>query len=499
MPSGMDYLRLSQGNAAGGIQQFSLGNVYEIGQQGEQLEAAQQKRRTLADIGLGYQAGGIEGAKDAAFRGGDVGTGLQLDQNQRAQIKEHLATLTDLAGKAEQARAPGQWDATLQQYERMGIKIPDAYRGEQGRVLAQTHAVDTMEKIKRELVQAQTQGTQASTDLHRAQTQAAGQKNALDEAIAAVVRGALPGNAQQGATTTAPVSPGNQPIPPTGGPRLQRMGDEAPPERAPNLIDAQTGRPQQQQGPQPTADMVDTPFGRMERQRATQLGGALAIAGKGDAGRMLTDAAGKEQLSKKARGEIDEKEINTSEFVARLNGIGAKFDPKYQQIENRIGYKWAEWMDSFKSGRASLTPEQRQDLAGFARFKQESLANLNQYIKEITGAAMTDAEARRIVAALPNPGQGVFDGDSPTVFQAKLQNALANAKMAVARYRHLRTNGFTGPIDQAGVTLEQMPGIINQRGAIIEQNLRQQNPNADARTIQIETEARLAREFGFAI
>ena len=316
---------------------------------------------------------------------------------------------------------------------------------------------------------------------------------------------------QEAPVSPSPVSP--LPTPPIGqtpvpgisvSPPVQRSGlhdgvmpggvtpaQFAPPQAAP----APASAPKQD-------DMVNTPWGRMTRERARKIGGAaLLIPGKEEMGKVLLEYAkgGPDALGKEARNEVDKKELNTGEYIARLNSIKTKFDPSFQHIENRLGLKWAEWMDSFKVGQKAVSPEQRQSLAKFSQYRQEALANMNQYIKEITGAAMTDAEAKRIIAALPNPGQGLFDGDSPTVFKAKLDNALKSAQLAVVRYRYLRGNGFTGPIDQSNFSLDNMQAVIEKRGAEVEQAIRQQMPKIDPQSLQGEVAARLRKEFGLDI
>lgn len=61
------------------------------------------------------------------------------------------------------------------------------------------------------------------------------------------------------------------------------------------------------------------------------------------------------------------------------------------------------------------------------------MQNLNQTIKDLTGAAMGVQEADRIIASLPNAGTDIFGGDSPTEFEAKLNNAVKQTKYALAR------------------------------------------------------------------
>jgi hypothetical protein len=345
---------------------------------------------------------------------------------------------------------------------------------------------------------------------------AAKAKRERDEAFMRSLQEATGQSPQGGApvppqSSLAPVPPvGQTPVPGiTVTPSIQRSsgaGEGVMPGGVTPAQFAPQAQPQQsQQRPAaPDQDVVNTPWGRMPREKARKLGGEAIMTGEPrylEMGKVLLEAAGQANagLGKEARNEVDKKELNTGEYIARLNSIKTKFDPSFQQIENRLGLKWAEWMDSFKAGQKAVSPEQRQSLAKFSQYRQEALANMNQYIKEITGAAMTDAEAKRIIAALPNPGQGLFDGDSPTVFKAKLDNALKSSQLAVVRYRYLRSNGFSGPIDQSNFSLDNMQAVIEKRGSEIEKGIRQQMPKIDPQSLQGEIAARLRQEFGLDI
>ena len=64
------------------------------------------------------------------------------------------------------------------------------------------------------------------------------------------------------------------------------------------------------------------------------------------------------------------------------------------------------------------------------------MRNLNQTIKDITGAAMAESEATRIEGTVPSLK------DSPTQFKTKLDDVLRNLKLAQARTRYILTKGF---------------------------------------------------------
>ena len=117
------------------------------------------------------------------------------------------------------------------------------------------------------------------------------------------------------------------------------------------------------------------------------------------------------------------------------------------------------------------------------------MQNLNQTIKDITGAAMGVQEAERIIATLPNAGADIFSGDSPTEFEAKLNNAITQTKYALARKQYSLRKG----LNWENTPLDKMPSIINSRGAEIakQYNLDPKKP-ADLQTINRQ----LAAEFG---
>jgi hypothetical protein len=139
----------------------------------------------------------------------------------------------------------------------------------------------------------------------------------------------------------------------------------------------------------------------------------------------------------------------------------------------------------------SLDPKDKAVLQGYSTYKQNSINNLNQTIKDLTGAAMGVQEAERIIAGAPNAGTGVFDGDSPSNFEAKLNNQIQQVQYALARKQYSLTKGLRWE----AIPLEKMPEIVNQRGKEIAKtyNLDPKKP-ADLTTIQRQ----LAAEFGIS-
>lgn len=289
----------------------------------------------------------------------------------------------------------------------------------------------------------------------------------LDQAIAGMLKGA-------GQPQAAPQQGGIQP---------QSFGGQ--PEQG-GIVPVQTGTAPQAAPDEP---MVTTPLGPMPKSKAAMMGLAFAANGKGDASKLFADP---NVFGKEAQNKLDEKMINTGEQISRLNSVAQRFDPNLLTYEGRFKGGWLGVVDAFKSGNKSMKPEDRKYLADFTAMRAESVNNLNSYIKEMTGAAMTEAEAKRLMMAMPNAGTGVFDGDSPTQFKTKLDVVVGQAKMAMARAQFAKANNKAWN----SIPLEQMPTIIQQRGAQLWREMRSQAPKASDQDLGVFVDQRMKQEFG---
>ena len=194
------------------------------------------------------------------------------------------------------------------------------------------------------------------------------------------------------------------------------------------------------------------------------------------------------QLDKTNKTKVQEQQLNTGDQIARLNNIQFSYRPEFLNIKFRAGQEWNSLKDKF----GQLPDAEKATLSNYSTYKQNSIQNLNLTIKELTGAAMGIQEADRIITSLPNPGTGVFDGDSPTQFESKLNNGIQQAKYALARKQYALKNG----LNWQDTPLDQMPAIINKRGEDIakQYKLNPKDPK-DRNTIRTQ----LAAEFGIAL
>lgn len=217
-------------------------------------------------------------------------------------------------------------------------------------------------------------------------------------------------------------------------------------------------------------------------------------AGKGDTNVMVN--TGPMAPSKAAATKIDEKLLETTQGLMQIDQIASQFKPEYQRFQDKAGFAAL----SVKDSTIGLTNKEKQDVTDFSKYRRNAISQINDYIHAQTGASMGVQEAQRLMKAVPNPGSGLFDGDSPTEFKAKLDDVTSKLKMSVARLSYIKRNGMSLE-DGTGnpvVPLERMPTLINERGREIEAQLKTAQPKADEKALQRAVRRQLSVEFGLA-
>jgi hypothetical protein len=193
------------------------------------------------------------------------------------------------------------------------------------------------------------------------------------------------------------------------------------------------------------------------------------------------------ELSKPTKAKLEEELLTTGNAASRLAQIQSTFRPEYLNIKFRGQQEWAGLKDKF----VNLDPKEKNVLQGYSVYRQNATNNLNQTIKDLTGAAMGVQEAERIIAGAPSAGTGVFDGDSPSTFEAKLNNQIKQIQYALARKQYSLKRGLRWE----ATPLDKMPDIVNNRGKEIAQQFKlDPTKQADLNTINRQ----LAAEFGIS-
>jgi hypothetical protein len=215
-------------------------------------------------------------------------------------------------------------------------------------------------------------------------------------------------------------------------------------------------------------------------------------AGKGS--QNVTVNTGPMTPGKTAGNKVDEDLLGVTRNLMQLDAISSQFKPEYQRFQDKIGFEALKIKDS----SVGLNNKEKKDLTEYSQYRRNAFNTLNEYIKSITGAAMTNAEADRILKGLPSPGTGLFDGDSPTEFKAKLDDAVQKTKMSVARLAYIKRQGMSLEDGQGNaiLPLERMPALINERGKAIESELKAKEPNVTEKALQRAVRRQLGVEFG---
>lgn len=194
-------------------------------------------------------------------------------------------------------------------------------------------------------------------------------------------------------------------------------------------------------------------------------------------------------LTKPVKTQVQKDMLKAGAGVERLTAIEQSFDPKYLELGTRWGAMATKWKE--KAG-FKPSPKEKKELENYSEFRRKSISNLNQYIREITGAQMSEGEAARLVKGMPNPGMGLFDGDSHSEFRAKMDGVVSELKRASARYHYVNKYGM----EISDVPLEKMPDMMNKRAQAYETEIKSINPNIGQGDLVRMVKQKLADDFG---
>jgi hypothetical protein len=184
-----------------------------------------------------------------------------------------------------------------------------------------------------------------------------------------------------------------------------------------------------------------------------------------------------------------------------------EFKPEYLQAGSQANLNFTALRDKYLSGKLKPGPQELAKLNDYAKWRSTAWEELNSYIKDLAGSAVTGNELERTLNARPNPGTGWFDGDSPQQYAAKMDATLRNGKAAIARFRYLREKGLLNAGETmakredlgAQFPLEKMGNIIDQEGAAVLERLKRENPGVPDQQLLPRAMDEVSKRFGLAI
>jgi hypothetical protein len=187
-------------------------------------------------------------------------------------------------------------------------------------------------------------------------------------------------------------------------------------------------------------------------------------------------------VGKEGTNVVDRDLLGIGRARVGLQRTMAQFDPEYLTIPFQAKMKLATTTERLGG---TLAPDVKDSVTKYSQFVQTSMRDLNQYINDITGAAIGSGEEEaRIRAGIPDPQK-----DSPTQFEAKLQNTLALGKLYEARLGYVKRNG----LKLTDVSVDSIPAKMRAREAEIIQQLKLDPTKPEDKAA---IRSRLANEFG---
>lgn len=491
------------GGAGQGGNAFSDANELQL----KRDQMSEQRRQFDASLGLRTresdrqasqfnQQFGLQSNADA--RSGEAHKYKIAEEKEKLEDR-HMQTFAGIHQLAQAAGDDPQKQAKLLDYldskgmDTKSFRTPDGWRFGMARM---QRFVDNMNAQQADQA-AKTDKTKSEANWHNAQADQirTKQDDPMDQLMRAQVDDYMKKN---GIVVAKPQPSGNPPAalspsPNMPGPRLIPQSDPMEPSD-PNLIQAQA--PGAQPSPQPvqqTGDMVQIPGFPAPVPR--QLAEMYALKAARDKNQPLADLINQSlnKVPKALQDDIGKKQMAAIDQAARLDGIRSKFKPEYQTYEEGFKQAGLNFMDSFDALRGKITPEHAQQMTDYAAFRQEAMANMNEYIKEVTGAAMGIQEEKRIRMAMPDPQK-----DGPTQFKTKLDNSVRIAKLALARNSLLQANGFSADVIRQSkeeiaqkYPLDAVPGMINKYADDLKLQLQKANPNVPEPQIDAEVKKRV--------
>lgn len=135
---------------------------------------------------------------------------------------------------------------------------------------------------------------------------------------------------------------------------------------------------------------------------------------------------GQPLMSKAERASWREKIEETRRSLREFADIKGMFDPEFLTLAGRARSGVNKIMDQF--GVLDLFPGEKERYSDRNEFFTVVSTRANQYIKDITGAQMSEPEARRLLKAIPNVE------DNPQMFWDKLNSVIRISESALDQY-----------------------------------------------------------------
>lgn len=177
-----------------------------------------------------------------------------------------------------------------------------------------------------------------------------------------------------------------------------------------------------------------------KRLAASKRGKGIEISYDADGKPVINIGGSGKGMEKKTRGNLEADVIEMDSQLVKAERIIDQFEPEYLTIGGKAKGAYLNIKDKVFG---ELTADESKYVTDISTFRQNALESINAYIKSVTGAAMSNAEAERIRQAVADAGDGILAGDGPTKFLSKLKETIKKGKLAKARSILMLEKGIT--------------------------------------------------------
>lgn len=197
---------------------------------------------------------------------------------------------------------------------------------------------------------------------------------------------------------------------------------------------------------------------------------------------------GTSPLTKTNVSKVQGKLIDTADVISGIQEIKSLTRPEYLTWPERGKQMWNRFKARAGMG---LSPEDRQQMADYSRWRASAAENAALTVNRLSGAAVSPAEFDRLEGFLP------IESDDPITFASKLDRLHETATLAAARYNYFLNQGIpTTESEFAKLPLGRMKNIMQDRGQELYRDAKAMNPEGDDTQWRAAAAQQLKAEFG---
>jgi hypothetical protein len=163
-------------------------------------------------------------------------------------------------------------------------------------------------------------------------------------------------------------------------------------------------------------------------------------------------------MGKEAINKAESRLFDSRETLASLERIQEVDASELLSFGGRLEHEWFGWKDRFNT----LSNKDKTEFQNHIRLRRRTDSAMNNHLKQMSGVAISEKEAVRLMRQLPTSGEGLFGGDAPYKFEQKLKDSIGELRLAIIRYGYARDHGL-----QFDNSVEHGFGISLNRDALL--------------------------------